>query len=236
MKKTLKVVSVVLAIFVIVGIANYFTHQEAHRLGFSTRAEMNSIHAQGWHTKSRYEEDMALKGGYKSVAEWKAAEEKMVAEAAKVAEITRAAEAKLTAETKAAEAAKVAEEKIASEAKLAQENSERVSKTNDAESKPKAIKLTYTDFILTPEKYLYKKVIMEGDFVDHRTEKRSFFMEEGGHRVEVFYSALPKEKQADILTKKRKPFFKDHATVTGTLRTYSNAGDSYMISADDVTW
>lgn len=51
--------------------------EEAKKLGFSSAEEMNEIHAQGWHTKNRYEEDTAKRYGYSSVSEWKTAEEKI---------------------------------------------------------------------------------------------------------------------------------------------------------------
>lgn len=50
---------------------------EAKRLGFSSVDEMKEIHANGWHTKKRYEEDTASSLGYSSVSEFKSAELKI---------------------------------------------------------------------------------------------------------------------------------------------------------------
>lgn len=50
---------------------------EAKKLGFASVDEMKELHAQGWHTKERYEEDAAKKLGYLSAAEWRAAEIKI---------------------------------------------------------------------------------------------------------------------------------------------------------------
>lgn len=50
---------------------------EAKKLGFASVDEMKEVHAQGWHTKDRYEEDFAKKNGYSSVAEWRSAELKI---------------------------------------------------------------------------------------------------------------------------------------------------------------
>ncbi len=48
---------------------------EAKKLGFASIEEMKEIHAKGWHTKERYEEDIAKEKGYNSVAEMRAVQE-----------------------------------------------------------------------------------------------------------------------------------------------------------------
>lgn len=46
---------------------------EAQRLGFTSVQEMKEIHSKGWHTKERYEEDLAKQQGYSSASEMRAA-------------------------------------------------------------------------------------------------------------------------------------------------------------------
>ena len=52
-------------------------NEEAKKLGFSSATEMDEIHAKGWHTKERYEEDIAISLGYKSASAQKSEELKI---------------------------------------------------------------------------------------------------------------------------------------------------------------
>ena len=70
--------------------------EEAKKLGFSNLAEMETIHAQGWHTKERYNEDSAKANGFASYADMSAAaeskrkeEERRLESARQVAEAER---------------------------------------------------------------------------------------------------------------------------------------------------
>lgn len=45
--------------------------EEAKKLGFASAEEMKEVHARGWHTLARYEEDTAKQAGYSSVKDWK---------------------------------------------------------------------------------------------------------------------------------------------------------------------
>lgn len=92
---------------------------EAKKLGFASVSEMKDIHAKGWHTVQRYDEDRAKAGGYPSVAAMKAAEEVIIKqEAAKALALKEAEDAKKKeikeAEKKQAEV-KEAERQVAQE-------------------------------------------------------------------------------------------------------------------------
>ena len=94
--------------------------------------------------------------------------------------------------------------------------------------------ITYTDILLSPEKYVGTEVTMRGEFSYNNTERKSFDMKQGDNTIEVFYERLPKEKQAAILTQKN--FSKAPVAVKGTLRRFANAENSYYIMAADVLW
>ena len=93
---------------------------------------------------------------------------------------------------------------------------------------------TYTDILLSPEKYVGTQVTMRGEFSYKNTERKSFDMKQGDNTIEVFYERLPKEKQAAILTQKN--FSKAPVAVKGTLKRFANAENSYYIIASDVSW
>lgn len=73
---------------------------EAKKLGFSSLEEMKEIHGKGWHTKDRFEEDLAKQQGYSSAAIMRATLEKNKKndEMAQLAAKERDEKAKLAAE------------------------------------------------------------------------------------------------------------------------------------------
>jgi hypothetical protein len=71
-KSCIKIALVSVSMIIFVGCAE---DDEAKELGFNNANEMKEIHAKGWHTKQRYNEDRAKAAGFSSVAEMKNAEE-----------------------------------------------------------------------------------------------------------------------------------------------------------------
>lgn len=99
----LTLISVIAATFSVYGCGNGEA-DEAKKLGFASVDEMKQIHAKGWHTKARYDEDEAIKQGYKSVAEMRAEIEKKKADEEK-SRLAKLNEEKVMAEQERAEKA-----------------------------------------------------------------------------------------------------------------------------------
>ena len=97
---------------------------------------------------------------------------------------------------------------------------------------PAFSQVTYTDILLSPEKYVGSEVTMQGEFSYKNTERSSFDMKQGDNTIEVFYEKLPKEAQAAILSQKN--FSEAPVTTKGTLKRFSNAKNSYYILATDI--
>jgi len=94
--------------------------------------------------------------------------------------------------------------------------------------------LSYTDILLSPEKFVGQEVTMQGAFRCNNTERKSFDMKQGDNVIEVFYERLPKEAQASILSQEN--FSKTPVTVKGTLRRFANSENSYYIMASAILW
>jgi hypothetical protein len=92
--------------------------------------------------------------------------------------------------------------------------------------------VTYTDILLSPEKYVGKEVTMSGNFYYKHVERKSFDLQQEDYEIEVYYERLPKKTQAAILSQKN--FSKTPVTVKGVLKRFSNAKNSYYIMATNV--
>ena len=90
----------------------------------------------------------------------------------------------------------------------------------------------YVDILLTPEKFLKKTVTMEGKFYYHNPERQSFDIEQGDHKIEVFYQQLPKEKWRRILEEKN--FSDAKVTVAGTVQKFRDRNNTYYLVASEV--
>ena len=97
---------------------------------------------------------------------------------------------------------------------------------------PAFSQLTYTDILLSPEKYVDSEVTMQGEFSYKNTERSSFDMKQGDNNIEVFYKNLSKEVQAAILNQKN--FSKAPVTAKGTLMRFKDTKNSYYIMATDI--
>jgi hypothetical protein len=74
MSKNMKLIFTCLfTCFLLLGCSN--EEDEAKKLGFSNVEEMKKFHSEGWHSKERYNEDLAKSKGFKSFQEMVIAEE-----------------------------------------------------------------------------------------------------------------------------------------------------------------
>jgi|GEM_PF-2330417 len=95
-----------------------------------------------------------------------------------------------------------------------------------------AAEVNYTDILLNPGNYLNRAVVMKGAFYYNNTERKSFDIKQGDNKIEIFYENLPRQKWAQILQQKN--FSKADVTVSGIVKRFSNAENSFYITAADV--
>jgi len=94
--------------------------------------------------------------------------------------------------------------------------------------------ITLVDVLINPADYLDKTVLMEGVFRVNNIERRSFDMNQGDKRVEVFYERyIPRENWRSILNQKN--FSDAKVSATGILRKFKDEDHVYYLEAGSVT-